>query len=67
MTDKHITEALKILINQRRKYPELKNKKHILLKFLFEEQEDKKWYLRIGDYKFVEEKKANKIEETGNF
>jgi len=58
-------EAIRILLSQRKKWPELKNKKHMILKFVLEERDDKKWYLEQGDYKFIDEERAEKIEQGG--
>ena len=62
-----IDGTIKTILEMRNEYPDLKNKKHIILKFLLEEAEDNKWYLLIGDYKLIDKKKANKIEKRGKF
>lgn len=62
-----IRDMIRRLVKSRKEYLHLRNRKHIVIHILLEEDEFGKWNKEMAEYSLISQRQRNHIYNTGEF
>lgn len=62
-----IRDMIRRLVKSRKEYLHLRNRKHIVIHILLEEDEFGKWNKEMAEYSLISQRQHNHIYNTGEF